>query len=180
MGVTAFLLAAVPYAAADGGAADRATAEKRAADVRLPAAGEAALSRVVIRSAPRRNARRIGVMERLRFDYRPRIFFVIQARAGREGKGDGGGPVWLRIRVPAARTAEPAGCRRARCAASVTSGARSWSSTAASARSASSTVAATSARLRPSRRPPRSAPLLLRAPLAVGKPGAPTPLGSFT
>lgn len=62
--------------------------------MRLPAAGEAVAAKVVVRGAPRRDARRVATMERLRFDYRPTVFFVI----GRERARDGS--EWLRIRVP--------------------------------------------------------------------------------
>lgn len=188
MGVTAFLLAAVPCAAAAASAAPatpvvlspaaRAALEKRAADVRLPAAGEAALSRVLVRSAPRRNARRVGAMNRLRFDYRPTVFFVI-GREREGGLGDGGGPVWLRIRVPGRPN-----------------GQTGW--VQASALRGLHYVGGRELVVDRSKREIRlldrggdqRAPghrdghrgrtrTVLRAPLAVGKPGAPTPLGSF-
>ena len=173
VGVTAFLLASAPGVATAerataGESAARAAADKRAADVRLPAAGEAALSRILVRSAPRRGARRIGAMSRLRFDYRPTVFFVI----GRKRDG-GAGPVWLRIRVPGRPN-----------------GQTGW--VQASALRGLHYVGGRQLVVDRSKREIRllarggsrggnrgRSRTLVRAPLAVGKPGAPTPLGSF-
>ncbi len=157
MGVAAFLLAAVPCAGA---------AEKRAADVRLPAAGEAALSRVLVRSAPRRDARRVGAMARLRFDYRPTVFFVI----GRESTDDG---LWLRIRVPGRPNGQTGWVHAGALRGLRYVGGRELvvdrSKREIRLLDRGSARAGHRGRTR----------TVLRAPLAVGKPGAPTPLGSF-
>jgi len=158
VGVAGLLLVASPGASiASGASSGRAVAEKRAADVRLPAAGEAATSRVQVRGAPRRDARRVATMERLRFDYRPTVFFVI----GRESDRDG--HLWLRIRVPGRPN-----------------GGTGWvqASVLRSLRYVGGKQLVVD-RSRREIRLKKGRRTVLRASLAVGKPGAPTPLGSF-
>ena len=144
--------ASVPTARADA----PTIAEKRAADVRLPAAGEAALAKVQVRSAPRRDSRRLETMERLRSDYRPTVFFVF----GRERRDDG---LWLRIRVPGRPNGQTGWVQ-----AGALRGLRY-----VGGRELVVDRSKREIRLQSGRR------TVLKAPLAVGKPGAPTPLGSF-
>ena len=142
------------------GAAERARdlrlAAERARDVRLPAAGEAAVAEVQVRSAPRRDSRRLETMDRLRSDYRPTVFFVF----GRERRDDG---TWLRIRVPGRPNGQTGWVQ-----AGALRGLRY-----VGGRELVVDRSRREIRLVKGRR------TVLHAPLAVGKPGAPTPLGSF-
>ena len=162
IGLAALLAAVSPGASAAvtpppaSGGSDRAAAEKRAADVRLPAAGEAAISKVQVRSAPRRDSHRVETMGRLRSDYRPTVFFVF----GRERRDDG---LWLRIRVPGRPN-----------------GRTGW--VQASALSGLHYVGGLELVVDRSKREirlQRGRRTVLHASLAVGRPSAPTPLGSY-
>ena len=59
--------------------------------VRMPAAGELLRPQVVVRAAPRADARRIAVVNEFRRDYRKHIVHAISARR------DANGMVWYRI-----------------------------------------------------------------------------------
>lgn len=142
--------------------AERAARLERAADVRLPAAGEAAITRVPVRGAPRGDARRVATMKRLRFDYRPTVFFVIGRETDRRG-GD-----WLRIRVPG-RPNGRTGWVRATALMKFRYVGGKQLVVDRSAREIRLLDAGNGKRQR----------TVLRAPVAVGKPSAPTPLGSF-
>lgn len=122
---------------------------------RFPAAGELVTPRVLVRAAPRANAPRIGVVQEFRRDFRKHI---VHATAS---KRDAGGRLWYRI-VLVGRPNNRSG----------------W-------------IPAANVELKPMRagivvdRSERSLRLFvdgeqrLRATVAVGKPGAPTPVGYF-
>lgn len=135
---------------------------ERAREVRLPAAAEAVAARVPVRGAPRADGKRVATMERLRFDYRPTVFFVI----GRET--DRSGETWLRVRVPG-RPNGRTGWVRATALMKFRYVGGKQLVVDRSAREIRLLDAGNGKRRR----------TVLRAPVAVGKPSAPTPLGSF-
>jgi len=132
------------------------TSDVRAKSVRLPAVAEAVGSRVAVRSAPKVNARRIATMKAIRFDFRRTVFFVTT----RIVRGNGG---WYRVKVPGRPN-----------------GRSGW-------------VPERQLRLLRSAGPlrividrsrrqlvlKRGEKTVMDAPVAVGKSGAPTPLGRF-
>lgn len=123
---------------------------------RFPMVAEATGAEVTVSSAPRRNARRLATMGRLRFDYRRTAFLVIGSRSNRAGD-------WFRIRVPGrpnGRTgwAEASALRLDR----YVGGLR---------------IVVDRSRRRLTLR--RGSRKVLRAPVAVGARSAPTPLGKF-
>ena len=123
--------------------------------LRMPAAGELVQPQVVVRAAPRADARRIGVVDEFRRDFRKHIVHA------REARRDDRGRVWYRIML----VGRP-------------NGRMGW-------------IPATAVSLQPTRaeiligRSDRELRLLvdgrerLRTTIAVGKAGAPTPVGYF-
>jgi L,D-transpeptidase catalytic domain len=126
-----------------------------AAASRRPAAGEIVVPQVFVRRAPEGGAPVIRVLTEFRGDFRPRVVLVLDARSGSSGS------LWYRLSLPGRPN-----------------GQRGW-------------VPADAVRLRPIanrivvRRELRQlevrrladGELLFRAPIAVGTPDAPTPLG---
>lgn len=124
-------------------------------NLRMPAAGELVQAQVVVRAAPRADARRIGVVHEFRRDFRKHIVHARQARRDDRGR------VWYRIML----VGRP-------------NGRMGW-------------IPATAVELQPTRaeiligRSDRELRLLvdgrerLRTTIAVGKAGAPTPVGYF-
>jgi lipoprotein-anchoring transpeptidase ErfK/SrfK len=80
-----------------GPGAQAADASLRSVAARVYTVGSGHLNRtVVVRSAPRRNARRIAVLREFRSDYRPQIVLAVRAlRDRRTGK-----PSWYRLVLP--------------------------------------------------------------------------------
>lgn len=127
----------------------------RAGSARLPAAGPIVVRTVVARAAPAETARKLHVFHDFRRDFRPQIVFAIRRQTGDDGRE------WLQVELPMRPN-----------------GQLGW-------------IPAASATLRPVnteiviRRGARRLELkrrgkrLLTAVVAVGKPGAPTPLGRY-
>lgn len=122
----------------------------------LPAIGTALAPRVAVRHRPRPAARVRAVMTSFRPDYRQTVFFVIGRRTVRSVE-------WLKVHVPGRPN-----------------GRRGW------VRSSSIRLSRSAGPFRividRSRRQltlHRKRKAVLRTPVAVGKPGAPTPLGRF-
>jgi lipoprotein-anchoring transpeptidase ErfK/SrfK len=91
------LLAGLLALLAIGPGAQAADASLRSVAARVQTVGAGSLNRtVVVRSAPRRHARRIAVLREFRSDYRPQIVLAVASvRDKRTGK-----PGWYRIVVP--------------------------------------------------------------------------------
>jgi lipoprotein-anchoring transpeptidase ErfK/SrfK len=91
------LLAGLLALLAIGPGAQAADASLRTVAARVQTVGSGTLNRtVVVRSAPRRHARRVTVLREFRSDYRPQIVLAVASiRDKRTGK-----PGWYRIVVP--------------------------------------------------------------------------------
>jgi hypothetical protein len=120
-----------------------------------PAAGELVVPQVVVRRAPDRKAHVVRVLTEFRGDFRPRVVLVLDARSGT------GGSLWYRLSLPGRPNGQrgwvPADAVRLR-------------------RVANRIVVHREARRLEVRRI-TDGTLLFRAPVAVGTPAAPTPLG---
>ncbi len=128
-----------------------------AAQARLPAAAEATVGRVQVRKHPRRNARQIATMSRLRFDFRPTVFFVIgQLDTNRDGP-------WYLIRVPGRPNGQKGWVR----------------SGSLRLREYVGSPEIVIDRSKRELRLVRNGRTILRKPVAVGAPGAPSPIGHF-
>jgi len=128
-----------------------------AAGEQFPAVAEALSPRVKVFAAPGDDARRIAVMSAFRYDYRPTVFFVI----GRHQNAIDDN--WFRVEVPGRPN-----------------GRRGWvrSSQLRVLRNVGSLrieIDRSQRRLRLQ----RGSRTVFSSPVAVGAPGAPTPLGSF-
>jgi len=123
--------------------------------VRMPAAGELVVPQVVVRAAPRTDAKRIAVVEEFRRDFRKHIVHAVAARRDAKGR------LWYRIVLvgrPNGRTG--------------------W------IRAAHAELQHVAARIRVERSNKRLRLFIggrerLRTTIAVGKAGAPTPVGYF-
>jgi lipoprotein-anchoring transpeptidase ErfK/SrfK len=153
MAATAFRLllvaAALPAFAPGAGAA--VAAEERL----FPAAGELTIPRVVVRAAPDPHSSVIRRLSQFREDYRIRVVLALGARQSSDGSS------WYRLSLPGKPNgrrgwvrADDVDLRPVRNRITIFRGAR---------------------RLEVRRRSDRR--LLLRTPIAVGKPGAETPIG---
>lgn len=129
-----------------------------AIEPQFPAVAEALPGRVNVFRAPRRTATRIAVMPALRFDYRPTVFYVtgrrFESRTGLE---------WLRIAVPSRRPGRVGWVRGASLRILGSAGPFEL------------VVSLRQRRLRLLRNGRR----IFTAPVAIGKPQAPTPVGRF-
>jgi len=131
------------------------TAVPAASAASLPASGQLIVPRVSVRAAPDRAAKAVRVLREFRADFRPQIVLALEARTGPRGD------LWYKLSLPGRPN-----------------GQRGW-------------VPAQALRLRPAvnrvviRRDARrlevrrlaDGRILFRAPVAVGAPEAPTPLG---
>jgi lipoprotein-anchoring transpeptidase ErfK/SrfK len=127
------------------------------ADVELPAAAVSRIRRVQVRLAPTEDARVIDTMSELRYDHRPTIFELITRER------DTAGIVWFQILVPGRPN-----------------GRSGW--VPSESLDVLYSVADTRIEVDRSRRRLRlvaNGRTLIKGPVAVGAPGAPTPLGSF-
>ncbi len=123
--------------------------------VRMPAAGELVVPKVVVRAAPRADARQVAVVEEFRRDFRKHIVHAVAARRDAKGR------LWYRIVLvgrPNGRTG--------------------W------IRAAHAELQHVAARIRVERSNKRLRLFIggrerLRTTIAVGKAGAPTPVGYF-
>jgi lipoprotein-anchoring transpeptidase ErfK/SrfK len=132
--------------------------EARAAGtVRLPAVGEALSPRVKVFARPSPTARRIAVMKAFRFDYRPTVFMVTR-RLDRARRG-----AWYRVEVPGRPNGRRGWVRQGRLRLLRPAGPFRI------------VIDRSSRKLRLLKR----GRTVLRAPVAVGTPDAPTPLGDF-
>jgi lipoprotein-anchoring transpeptidase ErfK/SrfK len=126
-----------------------------AAAVRLPAAGPLVARMVVARASPAKGARRLHVFREFRRDFRPQIVFAVNRRTGDDGRE------WLQVQLPMRPN-----------------GRLGWIPAASAAIRPVNTqivIHRGARRLELKRRGKR----LLTATVAVGKPGAETPLGKY-
>jgi lipoprotein-anchoring transpeptidase ErfK/SrfK len=144
------LIAAALLTLAPAGGAARA-----AETLAFPAAGQLTVSRVVVRAAPDPQSRIVRRLSQFREDYRIRVVLALSARQSSEGSS------WYRLSLPGKPNgrrgwvrADDVDLRPVRNRITIFRGAR---------------------RLEVRRRSDRR--LLLRTPIAVGKPGAETPIG---
>jgi hypothetical protein len=76
--------------------APRAGAEgSRASTVTVVGSGTLNWKQVVVRSRPSEDSRRVGVLKQFRPDFRPQFVLVLSQRVSKEGK-----PTWYRVSVP--------------------------------------------------------------------------------
>ena len=146
----ASIAAAVAFAAFPQGAGADVSASSA-----FPAAGRLAQPTAAVLVAPRAGARRLVVVRQFRTDYRPQILLVTAAR------GDRAGRLWYRVEVPSPSNR----------LAGWVSGRSLWIDPIPER-----LVIRRGARLLELYRGSR---LVLRTRVAVGKPGAETPLGRF-
>jgi L,D-transpeptidase catalytic domain len=131
----------------------RATAARRPAT--FPAAGDLLRNSVVVRAAPSKRARRIGVLHEFRKDFRLQIVLAL-----REARGRHGGP-WVKLSLPGRPN-----------------GGRGWvPRSAVMLHRALRRIVIHRAARRLEVRRISDGKVLFRAPIAIGKPAAPTPLG---
>jgi len=128
-----------------------------AGSLRLPAVGEALAPRVKVFARPAPGARPIAVMNAIRFDFRPTIFMVIR-RLSRAKRGD-----WYRIEVPGRPNGRRGWVRQSQLRLLRRAG----------------PLRIVIDRSRRVLRLLRNSKTVLSAPVAVGTPDAPTPLGRF-
>jgi lipoprotein-anchoring transpeptidase ErfK/SrfK len=121
----------------------------------LPLAGEIVVPRVPVRSAPAPNAPVLRVLREFRPDHRPQLVLALDARTGP------GGALWYRISLPGRPN-----------------GGRGWvPAQALRMRSVANRIVVRRGVRRLEVRRLADDRVLLRAPIAVGAPSAPTPLG---
>jgi hypothetical protein len=137
-------------------AAPAASASVRAAPPAQPAAGEIVVPQVFARRSPEQGARVVRVLTEFRSDFRPRIVLVLETRINRTGS------LWYRVSLPGRPN-----------------GQRGWvpGDAIRLRRVVNRIVVHRDARRLEVRRL-ADAKVLLRAPVAVGTPVAPTPLGN--
>jgi lipoprotein-anchoring transpeptidase ErfK/SrfK len=126
-----------------------------AAAVRLPAAGPVVVRVVAARASPAQGARKVHVFREFRRDFRPQIVYAVRRRTGNDGRE------WLQVRLPMRPN-----------------GRLGWIPAASAAVTPVNTqivIHRGARRLELERRGRR----LLTATVAVGKPGAETPLGKY-
>jgi L,D-transpeptidase catalytic domain len=136
-------------------AAPAASAGVAAPQSAWPAAGELVVPQVFVRRSPDRRARVVRVLGQFRSDFRPRVVLALEARTGR------GGSRWYRVSL----SGRP-------------NGGRGWiPADAARIRPVVNRIVVHRAVRRLEVRRLADGKLLFRAPIAVGAPDAPTPLG---
>ncbi|HXF97672.1 MAG TPA: L,D-transpeptidase [Gaiellaceae bacterium] len=84
----AVALAAIAAPCAGAGAA-------RASDVHVVGAGTLLWAQVTVRAKPRPGAARVGVLKEFRPDFRPQIVLALEARRAKDGR-----PTWYRVSLP--------------------------------------------------------------------------------
>jgi hypothetical protein len=118
-------------------------------------AGELAVPRVLVRAAPSRAAPALRVLSEFRADYRPRVVLALEERVGSHGSR------WYRVSLPGRPN-----------------GQRGWvPADAVRVRRLANRIVVHRAARRLEVRRLADGKVLLKAPVAVGAPGAPTPLG---
>jgi lipoprotein-anchoring transpeptidase ErfK/SrfK len=121
----------------------------------LPQAGEIVVPRVVVRSAPAPNATAVRVLREFRPDHRPQLVLALEARTG------SGGALWYRLSLPGRPN-----------------GGRGWvPASALRLRQVANRIVVRRGARKLEVRRIADGRVLLRAPVAVGAPSAPTPLG---
>lgn len=88
------LVLAIAFALAPGAAAERAK-PSRASQVDVVGAGTLAWRQVAVRAKPSETARRIMILKEFRPDFRPQYVLALSQRISKAGK-----PTWYRISVP--------------------------------------------------------------------------------
>jgi len=142
-------LAAIPFAGA------RMQLPRTAPKQAFPAAGDLLVSRLAVRAAPSRTARVLRTLGQFRLDFRLRVVLALRESTAKDGSR------WLELSLPGRPN-----------------GGRGWvpAATLQVHRVLNRIIVRRSARVLELRRI-ADGRLLLRAPVAVGKPGAETPLG---
>jgi lipoprotein-anchoring transpeptidase ErfK/SrfK len=121
----------------------------------LPQAGEIVVPRVVVRSAPAPKATAVRVLREFRPDHRPQLVLALEARTG------SGGALWYRLSLPGRPN-----------------GGRGWvPASALRLRQVANRIVVRRGARKLEVRRIADGRVLLRAPVAVGAPSAPTPLG---